>query len=191
MNKQLKAVAFTTAAAGAAVMMAVTPASAAVTPGASTIVAKSSTPNTATSSLAGWDARRARGCTSGAYLLGRVTYHLGRVTATSVELKSFDLELTGGKVTQVGGIRIARGTDGKQVWGNPWSIPPYTPSRTQKKNYPVNKVIPAGEARAKAIQLTVYWNVSQARGGEPADCWGQGDFIFKVRPGRFTYNEPA
>ncbi|MEV7414219.1 hypothetical protein [Streptomyces sp. NPDC089919] len=191
MNKKVTAIATTATAAGAAVMMAVTPAVAAVTPGASTIIAKSSTPNSVKSSLAGDDSRGQRGCTNASYFLGRVTYNVGKVTATSVEIKSFDLELTGGKTTQIGGIHISRGTDGKQVWGVPYSIPKYVPNRSQTKRYTVNKVIPAGEARAKAIFLVVNFSTDMAASGEPVWCYGRGNFVFKVRPGTYTHNEPA
>ncbi|MEV5385400.1 hypothetical protein [Streptomyces sp. NPDC052721] len=156
-------------------------------PGTTTVAEIRSRPNTIHSALVGRDRRNLRTCRSTAYFFQSVVWHLGKVTKKSIQVRSLDLWQQGGREVTYGSLKLSRGTDGKQVWLKEyWQIPRYRPNRLKITKFKVNKTVPVRPD--KPIQLAVNWEDGGQR-GERGDCYGTGQFIFKLKPGRYTHEE--
>ncbi|MEU2789531.1 hypothetical protein [Streptomyces sp. NPDC007100] len=186
MQHRGKKAALAAAACGMAVVLGTEPASAAIKPGSTETAAISTPNNSITTSLAGVDHRGGEGCLKTALFTGRVTWHLGKVTKSSIEVKSVDVKFQGLRGAGMGGYYLVGG-DGKAAWRTTWRPAPYKPSKEDSRNYKINKTVAASSA--KPMQLTLPFTTDQAPSGEPVSCYGQGTFLFQLKPGKYTSHD--
>ncbi|GAA0391464.1 hypothetical protein GCM10010357_10190 [Streptomyces luteireticuli] len=170
----------------AIMMLGAGPAEAAIRPGVTTTAEIRNSSNEIKTSLVGLDTRGRDGCASSALFTAQVRWHLGKVTASSIEIKSFDLEAKGLRKTAIQGMSVSNGAHAG-VWRTTWRPAPYEPSGWNKRNYVINKNVSTNAS--KPIQLNVNFNMTQARSGEPVACYGQSNFLFQLKPGRYTTND--
>ncbi|GGO97732.1 hypothetical protein GCM10012280_60240 [Wenjunlia tyrosinilytica] len=159
------------------VALASSPASAEPIPGFTNKV-KVGGPKEVYSGQVQFDQTDMRGCKKNAWLIGHAHWYLGKVSKKKIEVRKIKLSYRAGVDSELAGQFMQRG-NANTVWSTRWDAGIIKGGGPEKsKTFKINKTVPLdGHA---TVQFSSNYSVS--RTGGPADCGGDGTFVFKLKP---------